>query len=318
MNNEDVLPILPHTTIWDAPEHAPLLPVMEEPTPTIESAIEITEGQNRFVRGWHTLGTKWLSGCVRTSVVIDTLNGEYLEGLEKADTKLEKAQLTRIAGTALVGQVYERVRIPEVVGIAATTNTYRIMMERGWNPAIATSVAALALGLVVYVQQKFIGKNFVKTAEIFPDTYETVNQMWPKTMDAIKNATPNPKHRIAEGATMFGLVTTPFIASAKATNKDITSPELYAIERRVTRRGSAFAVGVGAIALGVKSLAPHLREEVALGDAHFNLRENVVNWTNNAIDVISNPWYLVAGLMGASVLGKLYTKLKHSSDPETA
>lgn len=278
-----------------------------------ENTQENVAKQNRFVKGWNIIGSKWLSGCIRTGIVVDTLNSEYLEGMHDTDSIAEKARLTRIASTAIGGQVYERVRIPEVVGIAVTTNTYRKLMENGWNPGIATTVASLALGGVVYIQQKLIGKNFVKTAERFPESYKTVNQMWPKTMEAVKDATPNPNHRFAEGLTMFGLGTTPFVASAKVSNKNISTQELYAIERRVTRRGSVFAAGIGAIALGMKSLAPYLPEEISIKNAHFSLREDIVNWTNNAIDKISSPLWLIAGIATITALGRVMSKAKNKS-----
>ncbi|MDQ3064860.1 MAG: hypothetical protein M3Q36_01160 [bacterium] len=231
--------------------------------------------------------------CIGGHLVVETAFAELDEGLKSTENFSERTSLAYTSVMAVGGQAYERLRLPEVLGVSSTTAVYRELLERGTNSALATGISSLFIGGFVYVQQKIIGRNFVKTADRFPKTYSTVNQMWPKTMNAISDAIPDANNRIGEGLGMFGLGTTPFIASAKVADPSISTEELSQIERRVTRRGSVAAAFIAGAVLGIKSGAPHLPEEVA---------STAVEWSDKAVDTVSNPYILAGSFAGWSVI----------------
>jgi hypothetical protein len=259
-------------------------PFGEEPRFSNTTISEVTS-DGRFNRLRSYLSRSVMDNSIRAFLVVDTALDEYNQSAAASDSLQDKLSLRYTAGMTVAGQAYERLRLPEVLGIAATTRVYREALENGWNSAAATAAAATILGAFVWGQQKIIGKNFVNTAKYFPNTYDTVNHQWPKTIQAIGDAIPSEKNRFSEGYGMFGLGTTPFIASSKAANPGISLDELKHIERRVTRRGAWFAAGVGALVLGVKSLSVHIPTKVG---------EQLVKRSDQLIDVASNP-YLVAG-----------------------
>ncbi len=256
-----------------------------------------------------TLRDRFRATCIRTHLVIDGAFRELDDGLQEAENWHEKADLAATTTLAIGGQVYERARLPEVFAYSGTAWAYREAIASGMNSALATLAISAAVGGFVYGQQKIIGRNFVNTAVHYPETYDTINQMWPKTMALVGDAIPSKENPVGEGLGMVALGTTPFIASARVSNPDITVSELREVERRVTRRGAIASSGIAGTALGVLSLAPHLPEKVA---------EGTVKWTDIIIDKISSPVNLILTFGGWAVLKAGGRALRNRRKPKEA
>lgn len=247
------------------------------------------------------MGYTWRRPFIGAKFVIDAFSDDFTNEWQDS-TRKERSLQSAVVIAAPAAQVYERARVPEVLGVAVATSTFNSIYEKTGNAATAIAVSSITLAAAVYAQQKVIGKTWVETAELFPSAYETVNEQWPKSTQAAREIIPNNSSALAEGATMFALGTTPFILAAKSANPAIDKNELSAVEKRVTRRGSIFAGGVGAGVLGVRSYAHYVPTKAG---------EILTNTSIFIVDTVSSPVKLIAILAGTTILGKLGTKVKN-------
>lgn len=235
--------------------------------------------------------------------IIDACRDDFKHEWHDRDIKGKLTQ-SAVAIAAPSSQIYERIRIPEILGVTIAANSFTTALEKTGNSAVAIGLSSLALGATVYVQQKTIGKTWIKTAELFPSAYEAVNKQWPKTTKSAQEILPNEKHAIREGAAMFALGTTPFIVAAKTADPLINTKSLAKIEKRVTRRGSLFSGGVAASVFGLQSYAHYIPTKAG---------EFLTDTSTIVVDTLSSPIKTTAIMIGSTLLGKLGAKIKTSS-----
>ena len=285
-----------------------------EPMPSMQPPIQgefldaaEAERTGRFARLWHSIGDAWLNNCIRVGLVIDTGREELAERSAQ-NTPRENLRDNATIGMAIGGQIYERLRGPEIVGVSLALHTYGAVLRqqievRGIDASGAAAALAAAGATVasVWIQQTLIGRNIIRTSELFSESFKTMNALWPEKMEDLAAAMPHEENPLMEGWTMAGMGNTPMIVAAKLTNPELTGKELRKIEKRITRRGSlAAGVTPGAI-LGLVSLAPALPEEID----SVSVREPAIKAANILVEYGGNP-IVISGVLMLFSGHKLY------------
>ncbi len=279
-----------------------------------------------------SLKNTWRDGNIKTYMTLESMRDEFWEDYNTAETFKEKADLVSTTGIAISGQVYERFRFPETLAAWVATNSYKEAVERGHLTATATLIGSALVGVVVYAQQKLIGRNMLRTVKHFPNTYDTAKDLWPKAIDVVDDTLPGIDKPVQQGIAMVSVGTTPFVMTARANNPDIETNELIDIERKVTRRGSIASAGAGVVVLGSLSLAPHIPDEINLNvhgsllnplvSTHLRIpipdtfAEQMVDKSDLIIDTLSSPVKMIGLLTLATMLGKIKSGFSEKDSQE--